>query len=298
MIAENGKMPAAESVEHAWERWLEVARSRCHLHYELEGGSLDAHISICLAAGVGTIARISRNITAAPARVLEIGCSIGVNCLALAGRFPGTEVMGIDLDLEAVRVGDAMARRYGHERVTFVQGIGEQLPFKTAYFDLIICHTVIEHVRDVGACIGEMARVLRPGGVIHLEAPNYLWPRETHLGIFTVPMCPKPLMRFLARLQGVKGSEISYADHLQLVNPFLLERLFRSNGLTFENLTKNKMRMIAGGDDSQAIAYKRFARMLQILGRTGLAQCAVGALCALGLYPSLIYEARRPAETR
>ncbi len=43
-----------------------------------------------------------------------------------------------------------------------------ELPFPDGTFDAVISNAVFEHVPDVGAAVGEVARVLRPGGVCHI----------------------------------------------------------------------------------------------------------------------------------
>lgn len=48
------------------------------------------------------------------------------------------------------------------------------LPFADAYFDTVICSHVLEHVPDDHAALGELHRVLRPGGVALIQTPvNY-----------------------------------------------------------------------------------------------------------------------------
>ncbi len=48
------------------------------------------------------------------------------------------------------------------------------LPFRPASFDLVMMLEVVEHLADIPAMLGEIARVLRPGGVAILTTPNRL----------------------------------------------------------------------------------------------------------------------------
>jgi SAM-dependent methyltransferase len=49
-----------------------------------------------------------------------------------------------------------------------------RLPFRTGAFDLVVSQETIEHVADPFSAVGEMARVLRPGGRLYLQAPFVL----------------------------------------------------------------------------------------------------------------------------
>jgi SAM-dependent methyltransferase len=46
------------------------------------------------------------------------------------------------------------------------------LPFEDFHFDGAYCSHVIEHVKDRGAVIAEIARVLRPHGILYVETPG------------------------------------------------------------------------------------------------------------------------------
>jgi SAM-dependent methyltransferase len=50
-----------------------------------------------------------------------------------------------------------------------------RLPFGSGTMDNVVCTQVLEHVREPGILVGEMARVLRPGGRLLLSAPM-AWP--------------------------------------------------------------------------------------------------------------------------
>ena len=50
----------------------------------------------------------------------------------------------------------------------------DPLPYADASFDLVTCTEVIEHLEHYRAALREMARVLRPGGVLIVTTPNVL----------------------------------------------------------------------------------------------------------------------------
>lgn len=54
---------------------------------------------------------------------------------------------------------------------TDVLSVGEHLPFADATFDAALSLCVLEHVRDPFRCANELARVVRPGGMLYASAP-------------------------------------------------------------------------------------------------------------------------------
>ncbi len=106
--------------------------------------------------------------------ILENGCGVGMyveHLSPLAG-----EVVGLEYDFDR-----AMEARARSEQIT--NAAGEQLPFPSNNFDLILSHEVLEHVQDDRQAVLEMVRVLRPGGRIAIFVPNRGYPFETH-GIY------------------------------------------------------------------------------------------------------------------
>jgi ubiquinone/menaquinone biosynthesis C-methylase UbiE len=104
-------------------------------------------------------------------RVLEVGCGTGAVSRVLVGRPGVAEVTAVDpspLLLE-------QARRLSENlsNLTFVQGDGRRLPLPDGHFDAVVMHTVLSHVPDVPAVLGEVYRVLRPGGRLALFDGDY-----------------------------------------------------------------------------------------------------------------------------
>ena len=42
----------------------------------------------------------------------------------------------------------------------------EETPFRSNYFDLVVCNNVLDHVRDISLCIENLVRVVKPGGIL------------------------------------------------------------------------------------------------------------------------------------
>lgn len=106
--------------------------------------------------------------------VLDIGCGVGSYVNAFR-RFTD-RAYGIDIDVERVHEG-------GQRIPGLAIGVSEQLPYRDEQFDLVLLNEVIEHVANDAATLREALRVVRPGGIIAIYAPNRLYPFETH-GIY------------------------------------------------------------------------------------------------------------------
>jgi 2-polyprenyl-3-methyl-5-hydroxy-6-metoxy-1,4-benzoquinol methylase len=286
-------MKITSAIEVAWASWLRVTNDRCHLNFQLEGGKIATHIDAGIQSGTSAAERVRRDIGRSQVkRVLEVGCSVGFNCIGLTKIFPDAEIYGIEPDREAVEVGSAMASENGLNALHFQCGFGEVLPFDADYFDLVVCHTVIEHVNNVEAVISEIARVLSPQGVLHLDAPNYMWPFEPHLGIWCIPLLGKKLTSFFASLQN-KSNQIGYLEHLKFVHPDLLERLFEKHNLVWENRVEQKLNSIFIGDLAAVKAYGVSAKLLNMMGKVGIGRLAKKIILGTRLYPSVLYTVHK-----
>lgn len=102
-------------------------------------------------------------------RVLDVASGRGDTARLLAAE-RGAEVVGVELAAATVKGARAEAERAGlADRVSFVQGDAESLPFDTARFDAVVCECSLCLFPDKPAAVREMARVLAPGGRIALS---------------------------------------------------------------------------------------------------------------------------------
>jgi len=272
-----------------------VTRDRCHLDFELEGGNLATHVRVCRGVTSATAKRIKSDIGFEPQKIVEVGASVGFKCIALAELFPDAEVIGIEPDREAVAVGNSMLLDFCVPNAVLIEGCGEKIEIESGVVDLVVCHTVIEHVANVDKCITEMGRILRRGGVLHMEAPNYLWPYEVHTKIFFVPLAGKRIMKLLGRLQ-VSGRRVQYLDNLQLVTPYWLSKSLDVNGFCVTNRTEDKVLRIARGEINEVCKYKLLARIIHQLKDLRVMQALIRLALTIGLYPSILVTAEKVSD--
>ncbi len=126
-----------------------------------------------LAERIGT--HFGERATAAPLRVLDVGCGQGTQALRLARA--GHLVTGLDSD--PVTLGAAQAQLAAEppevrERVRLLGGDGHQCGrwFGAGSFDLVLCHGVLMYLPDPDPMIASLARMLAPGGLLSLLARN------------------------------------------------------------------------------------------------------------------------------
>ncbi len=119
-------------------------------------------------------------------RVLDAGCGGG----GVAVSFAEECELAVGLDIKN-RFGDAgarLARERGISNAEFVQGDGCALPFPSESFELVLSHSVIEHVGSAEHYLGECHRVLRPGGVLFLSTPPWGSFAGSHLSRLRIPV--------------------------------------------------------------------------------------------------------------
>lgn len=133
-------------------------------------------------------------------RFLNVGCGTGGMNMVAADH--GMASYGIEVSTDALEICHEKARRRSLPVEHFVQSPGEQLPFEADFFDVVYCLSVLEHVQDIHKTVHEMVRVLRPGGTLFIDIPNYLSFTENHYKIPWLPKFPKPLARRYLRWLG------------------------------------------------------------------------------------------------
>jgi 2-polyprenyl-6-hydroxyphenyl methylase / 3-demethylubiquinone-9 3-methyltransferase len=102
-------------------------------------------------------------------RLLDVGCGGGILAEELARL--GFALTGVDPAPETIDTARAHAALSGLS-IDYCTGVGEHLSFPDASFDHVVCCDVLEHVDDVDRVVGEIARVLRPGGLFFFDTVN------------------------------------------------------------------------------------------------------------------------------
>ncbi len=101
-------------------------------------------------------------------RLLDVACGTGGFLAQVKSNWPRLPVTG--LDLSPYYLAEAAGRLASWSRVSLVEGAAEKLPFPDSQFDLVtsvyLLHELPRSVRH--AALGEMARVLKPGGLLVL----------------------------------------------------------------------------------------------------------------------------------
>lgn len=103
--------------------------------------------------------------------IIELGCGAARLARALLERHPDSRVTGLEVDQRQHAKNIAAPQ----ERLHFVAGGAEAIPFPDASFDLALMLKSLHHVPvpSMAQALGEVARVLRPGGHLYASEPVY-----------------------------------------------------------------------------------------------------------------------------
>ena len=98
-------------------------------------------------------------------KILELGCGIGRNAMFIKKYFNKVEYHGIDILPEEKVDSFINFRNVNLEE--------SELPYEANYFDAIIFTHVLEHLNNPLSLGNEINRILKKGGRIYIEAPNW-----------------------------------------------------------------------------------------------------------------------------
>jgi SAM-dependent methyltransferase len=105
-------------------------------------------------------------------QVLEVGCGTGV-FLPLLAEAVGQSGRVVGLDLAPGFVEEARTRTRDTRWVQVEQGDTYALPYPDQSFDAAHCDRVLMHLEDPTTALGEMQRVVRPGGRVVVAEPDW-----------------------------------------------------------------------------------------------------------------------------
>lgn len=230
---------------------------------------LDENSRLAKARKIAALITQVRPLTSA--RVLEVGCGSGHISRALAhevgpaGRFQA-------LDVCDVRRADGF---------DFALYDGTLLPADPESFDIVISNHTIEHVGDARAQLAhvtEIARVLAPGGLVYLAAPNRWFPWEAHYRLPFLGWLPRKVADAWMRSTG-RGEHFDVYP----LSRGAICRMLRGTGMSTVDRTPEALLHFARFESGS-----RAASWIGHLPRPLLA-------CMSGLMPTFVFIARKDA---
>jgi SAM-dependent methyltransferase len=156
-------------------------------------------------------------------RFVEVGSGMGL--FTLTGAALGLDIVGFEASsdryLDSLLVARLLFADNGLPS-RLVQGYAECLPLADQSVDVVVSFQTLEHVADLPQTLREMRRILKPGGILFAQAPNYASFYEAHYGLFLPLGVGKSVNRRLLQLY---GRPERFLDHLQWLHPEQLRRL-------------------------------------------------------------------------
>ena len=104
------------------------------------------------------------------ANVLDLGCGAGVLMERLLES--GFKITGADVSDDMLALARERLRRFPARDFRLWQANCEKLPFDDGEFDVVLCMGIFGYVGDVDRAVGEIRRVLKPGGIFLMSVRN------------------------------------------------------------------------------------------------------------------------------
>ena len=115
---------------------------------------------------------VRRYVLPEDARILDAGCGTGEASRRIAAALPQARVLGVDIVDAHLTLARTLSASLG-DRVRFEHRDLYRLELPDASFDLTMCRHVVHSLPHAERVLAELARVTRPGGVLHLIPEDY-----------------------------------------------------------------------------------------------------------------------------
>lgn len=141
---------------------------------------------------------------------LDLGCGVGASAVVLAERFP--RVIGVDPSLSDLILARKSLEEAKVTTVTLVAARAERLPIPDGTVGFVLAENVLEHLHQLDAALGEVGRVLVPGGTFAADSVNRynLLRPEPHVGLWALGCLPRRWQASYARRRrGFEGYDRS-----------------------------------------------------------------------------------------
>ena len=182
---------------------------------------------------------------------IDLGCGPGNLDVELAKRSE-FKIVGLDIDGDMQPLFEKRMREAGLEdRVSFVEGDAQELPFPDDYADAIVSRGTLPFIPDIAKCLQEVDRVLKPSGVAFLGG-RYLYTPQKYKK-------STDELREIVRRSGVQGAEVveERGQWVKIVGPQAPEaakasglgpRLLAGRLVADYGITEGRCLLVCGGD--------------------------------------------------
>ncbi|MGM0554979.1 MAG: class I SAM-dependent methyltransferase [Myxococcota bacterium] len=108
------------------------------------------------------------------ATIVDLGCGDGYLLELVRGALPGSYLVGVDMSRAEV---DAAKERLAGSQPELLVACAQSLPLADASVEVVLCHMALMLMENVERVVSEIARVLRPGGVVAIVVSSGSWPK-------------------------------------------------------------------------------------------------------------------------
>ena len=141
--------------------------------------------------------------------MLDLGCGEGYLAIEIAQRNAYNFMIGLDRSIKNLQLAKTYAKHNKASNIAFVRADARFTPFSKGAFERILCSEVIEHIQEDYKVFTEVARVLKPMGVLVLTTPHKTFDKylqlSNHIRSYTIEDLENELSD-----KGIEVTEFNY----------------------------------------------------------------------------------------